>query len=981
MSQPRLQTVVQQLRKLVHAEERSSDAELLSRFAGRRDEAAFTMLVQRHGPMVLGVCRRMLRRPADAEDAWQATFLVLARRSAAIRKQASVAAWLHGVALRICQRSREKDLRHKHSQLPADLLQIENDDLSWREVQRILDEELQRLPERLRQPIVLCYLEGKTRDEAAEELGWSLTTFRGRLDTARERLRKRLTRRGLTLPAALLATLLTQAGETAAIPQVLLEAVLPAALSGSASNTLMPLIEGGLQTMTASKVPVVMSVILAASLIIGGSAHLSQKGGGSAAPNGLAAAEKPVDSQKKDELRAENPPTVPGNDPHMKSYSVEPGAAENVAKSLEGIFKPSANMRIWAVGRNQLMVWAGPKDHDEMVRTIELVKKVLASDRIVVWKPGQKHESIRGSNGEFNVEQVKDLDNRPFTKDHDTKFIFFVRSIEEGTPSPKLYAIDPKNWYIEHTPELEKKIRAAILLPKEWGQSKNGLRMGLLPRKPTYRTTDDIAIDVAIQNTSDKDVSFKQLRYNIYDYWLINFMVETPTGRTLTLSKPATQFNESDAPTPRVLKPGETYVHTVRLNRWLDANQKNWLADAGSYTVAASNDVVQKWERPPADFLTATKITFEVASETPAVQRLKGLEAHTDRLQVSFQLAPVDPKGVANPPFPLRYLMLNVLPIPIEPHGKWPNGTPIGADARITKEQATKIIAALDKLGFVREASDAIPEFHRNGPHAALTLRYRPDGAMQNKLLWLPLDWNLSLICYLQAIRGCVDGDAAKHLDAMLASLEPERKKWEADGLSLDNMQGRWRLLESEWKGRGWPLAEGMSGVMNIKADQIDIDLVAGDNKGGILPSGYRFDGKVVLEAPTDQPLSLNDRNDLAEGRWIILRGVWWTSMQKGKSQDEPVWYHPAKQLLRFKIPGQEAAYLVFQRDENWGEEVQGLAIRARYRRPRRRFLRDHLHVRVVAVHRFVERAQEMDRFQVLAPAVLVRDPSRCRRQ
>jgi RNA polymerase sigma factor (sigma-70 family) len=876
MSQPRLQTVVQHLRKLVDAEERIADAELLARFVARRDEAAFTMLVQRHGPMVLGVCRRMLKRTADTEDAWQATFLVLARKATAIRKQASIAAWLHGVALRICQRSREKNQRHKHDELTSDLLGIENDDLSWREVQRILDEELQRLPERLRQPVVLCYLEGKTRDEAAEELGWTLSTFRGRLDMARERLRKRLIKRGLTLPAALLATLLSQAGEAGAVPQVLLESVLPAAVSGSAPIALAPLVEGGIQAMAASKVPVVMSVILAAGLMIGGSAHFSQKGGRPGLPIGLAAAESPVEAPSKEE---------PKKDP---------------------VKKPDL--------------------------TDEMLQRVLQSDRIVVWKPNEAYRSIRGANGKFDVVDDKDLDNRPFTKDHDTRFIFFTRSIEEGSASPKLFAINPTNWYVEHTPELEKNIRAAIPLPKSWGETKNGLRMGLLPRHASFKKGEDIVIDIAVENTSDKDVSFKQLRYNIYDYWLLTFLVETPTGKALTLSKPPTQFNESDTPLTRVLKPGETYFHTVRLNRWLSDKEKDTFAGAGNYSVAVSNNVIQKWEPDPKDYLASSKIEFEVLPMDHEVTRLKDVTAHLDRLQVSFQLAPVDPKGVANPPYPHRYVMLNVLPIPIEPHGKWPNGTPIGADARITKEQAGKIVTALAKLGFLDNASGAIPEFHRNGPYASITLRYRPDGAMENKQLWLPLDWNLQLVRYLQAIRSGVDGDAAKHLDAMLTSLEADRKKWEAEGLSLDKMQGRWRMLESEWKGRGWPLPEGMKGTISVNAEQIGIDLVAGEsNKGGILDADYRFDGKIVLEAPPDQPLWLNDRNDLAEGRWIILRGTWSTNGSLGTLKDEPVWYHPTKHLLRISIPGQQSAFLVFLRDDvNWGEEGQGLAIRTR---------------------------------------------------
>lgn len=914
MSQPRLQTVVQHLRKMVNVEERASDAELLARYVSRRDEAAFTTLVQRHGPMILGVCRRMLRKPADAEDAWQATFLVLARKATAIKKQASVAAWLHGVALRICQRTREKVQREKHGELPVELLQAKNDDLSWREVQRILDEEIERLPERLRQPIVLCYLEGRTRDEAAAELGWTLSTFRGRLDMARERLRKSLIKRGLTLPAALLATLLSQAGEASAIPQALMESLLPAAISGSTSATLLPLVEGGIQAMSASKMPAVVSMFFAASLIIGSGVYFGQKPT-AAAPNSLAAAEPSTD-RAKDESK---------------------------------------------------------KDGDKRADLPDAIKrKVLASDRILILRPGKSTDSLKGPNGSLQISSLKDMDDRPLLKDNRMNCILFLRSIEEGSASPRIYPIDPKGWYVQHTPELERAIRAAIPLPETWGETKNGLRMGLLPRHTSYKPGEDIAIDIAVQNTSDKDVNFKQLRYNIYDYWLLTFLVETPTGQTLILSKPASVFNEEDIPTTRVLKPGETYVHTVRLNRWLNPDEqvKDHFAAAGNYSVAVNYYERKGGERVPKDYLVSSKVSFEVLPMDYEAARLEDVTAHLDRLQVNIQLAPVDPKGVANPPYPLRYIYLNVLPIPIEPHGKWPNGTPIGADARITKEQAGKIVAALHKLGFLKEASSAIPEFRRNGPYAAITLRYRPDGAMENKQLWLPLDWDLKMIRHLQAIRGSLDGAAAKHLDAMLASLEADRKKWEADGLSLDKMQGKWRLVESEWKGRAWPLADGMSGTLNIKSTskaipyyeenlkieiaanssasviaaakanlarviaedgQISISLIAGKNTKGIFDGEWQFNGKVVFEAPPEQPLYLNDRADLAEGRWIILRGRWTTNGSDGTQRDEPVWYHPTKQLLRIAIPGQQAAYLVFQRDDvDWGQESQGLSIRAR---------------------------------------------------
>ncbi len=191
----------------VHTARDSEDRELLERFVGDKDEAAFTALVERHGPTVLGVCRRALRNAHDAEDACQATFLVLARRAATVRKAASLSSWLHGVACRVAANlkrerlrrcRREREVRTPPSPDPAT-------EVSWREVRAALDEELGRLPEALRAPLILCYLEGRTRDEAARRLNLSVGCLHGRLERGRRLLCDRLARRGLTLSAALLA--------------------------------------------------------------------------------------------------------------------------------------------------------------------------------------------------------------------------------------------------------------------------------------------------------------------------------------------------------------------------------------------------------------------------------------------------------------------------------------------------------------------------------------------------------------------------------------------------------------------------------------------------------------------------------------------------------------------------------------------------------------------------------------------------------
>lgn len=225
-------SVLRHIRQVLEAPSESHrlDRELLHEFASRRDEAAFAALLRRHGRLVLGVCRRVLGNSHDAEDIFQATFLILARKASSIRKGDSVGSWLHGVAYRLAMKERassgrrRQEERHAAGAAPADPAAEQ----SWRELQELLDEELGGLPEKFRAPLILCYLEGKTQDEAARCLSWSLGTFRRRLDQGRELLRSRLTRHGLTLSAVLFPALLAQTA-TAAAPLPLLVSTLQAA--------------------------------------------------------------------------------------------------------------------------------------------------------------------------------------------------------------------------------------------------------------------------------------------------------------------------------------------------------------------------------------------------------------------------------------------------------------------------------------------------------------------------------------------------------------------------------------------------------------------------------------------------------------------------------------------------------------------------------------------------------------------------------
>jgi RNA polymerase sigma factor (sigma-70 family) len=209
-----LTNVVRQLGRAAGTEE--PDRELVERFARDADGAAFDELVKRHRATVWGVCRRLLNRTEDAEDAVQATFLVLARRAPRLRTPDLVGAWLYGVARRVALRARSRAARERDRVPPpartgADPL----DELSARELLALLDEELLRLPDDQRAALILCCVEGKSREEAAQQLGWSVGSVKGRLERGRDALARRLSLRGVSLSAALSAVLVWQSAAPA----------------------------------------------------------------------------------------------------------------------------------------------------------------------------------------------------------------------------------------------------------------------------------------------------------------------------------------------------------------------------------------------------------------------------------------------------------------------------------------------------------------------------------------------------------------------------------------------------------------------------------------------------------------------------------------------------------------------------------------------------------------------------------------------
>jgi RNA polymerase sigma factor (sigma-70 family) len=268
-------------RLALRSDEDATDRQLLERFASVRDEAAFTTLVARHGPMVLGVCRRVLPNDHDAEDAFQAAFLVLARKAGSVRQPGALGNWLYGVAYRTAleartkaskRRARERELAEEPTVEPGSAI-------DWSDLRAVLDGEINRLPDKYRAAFVLCYLEGRTNEEAAQMLGCPKGTILSRLAWARQRLRDQLARRGVALSATAVTTVFTADALSAAVPAELARSTATAALFFVCGQAVAPvavltLAKGVLKAMFLDKLKTASVVLLAVAAFGGGLAWL-----------------------------------------------------------------------------------------------------------------------------------------------------------------------------------------------------------------------------------------------------------------------------------------------------------------------------------------------------------------------------------------------------------------------------------------------------------------------------------------------------------------------------------------------------------------------------------------------------------------------------------------------------------------------------------------------------------------------------------
>jgi RNA polymerase sigma factor (sigma-70 family) len=382
MANGQLNLFIRHLKRMVGPTEGGglSDAQLLERWIAGRDEAAFEVILWRHGPMVLGVCRRVLADAHDVDDAFQATFLTFVRCAAAIRKREALGAWLYQVAYRVALRARvRRQQRAAREEIGVEALCSEpSSDPLWRDVRPVLDEEIDRLPTKYRAAFVLCYLQGQTNEEAAQSLGCPVGTIQSRLAWARERLRNRLSGRGVTVTGTALIALLSRQPVASAAPAHLIDTTLKAALAyaagsataGVVSTQAVALTQGVVRSMFLNKLKIAAAVVIGLGLL-GGTSAWAFLG----APSSV-------------EVTAgvHVVPVLPTNDANHSAGSPDASATVPVQSA------PAADEK----GERRLVDLASPRDGVVTIVGAEIKEgEQVPADQIVVIKTGQKEKRYR----------------------------------------------------------------------------------------------------------------------------------------------------------------------------------------------------------------------------------------------------------------------------------------------------------------------------------------------------------------------------------------------------------------------------------------------------------------------------------------------------------------------------------------------------------------------------------------------------------
>jgi RNA polymerase sigma factor (sigma-70 family) len=418
MASGQLASVMRFLRGIAvpHGVGDATDSQLLYHFASRHDEAAFTALVQRHGPMVLAVCRRVLRNPDDAEDAFQATFLVLAVKARSVAASELLGNWLYGVACRTALKARAAAARRRVKERRAADMRPANvaPEAVWADLRPVLDEEVSRLPGKYRLPFVLCYLEGRTNAEAAGLLGCPEGTVASRLAWARQRLRSRLARRGLAPSAGLLAAVLCRDTASAALSPPLAVSTARAATlvaAGNAAAGVVPaqaaaLTKGVLKTMFLTRMQIVAAVVLGVVLAGGGAGVVTsvlraedrKTEAPRPAPAQAVALQAPAAEEDKDEVTlATAPPVVVKTVPEAGSDRVDAKLAEIKVTYSKDMLDGSWS---WStLGKENFPKTAGAPKYLDDKRTCVLPVKLEPGKTYALWLNSEKFGNFKDADG------------------------------------------------------------------------------------------------------------------------------------------------------------------------------------------------------------------------------------------------------------------------------------------------------------------------------------------------------------------------------------------------------------------------------------------------------------------------------------------------------------------------------------------------------------------------------------------------------
>jgi RNA polymerase sigma-70 factor (ECF subfamily) len=409
-----LHKVLQHLREVTGRPQAKAlaDGDLLDLFLRARDGAAFAELVQRHGPMVLGVCRRVLGNDHDAEDAFQATFLVLVRRAADVRPAGRLGSWLYGVAWRTAREARRAAARRRavEARVMPRPQAVED---PWAELYPVLDRELAGLPDRYRAPVVLCDLEGRTRKEAAQLLGWHEGTVSSRLSRARALLARRLRRHRAALTGGIVAAWLAGGRAPAAVPPPLAAKTVEVAVlaaAGSAAGVLAPqtaaLVERMVRVMGLAKFKtlavLVLGITLVAAAFHGAAAPPAEGQAAFPSASGAQPAAAPKGKVEEDGEAGvsvkELPPVVVKTMPQSGDTEVDAAKVSEIRVT----FSKDMMDKTWSwstVSKDSFPKVAGKPHYDKDGRTCVLPVKLEAGKAYAVWLNSEQFHNFKDAAG------------------------------------------------------------------------------------------------------------------------------------------------------------------------------------------------------------------------------------------------------------------------------------------------------------------------------------------------------------------------------------------------------------------------------------------------------------------------------------------------------------------------------------------------------------------------------------------------------